>query len=320
MSSLYSNCNIERKQHISEKKCLDLHTVSSNDQRVFLHATRRTSAVKRDAPSFWSFCISCCIDCSGLLLLLLLLLLSLFPLKGAGDIALHSIARMRRKRRSCCGFASSSNRSSSSSRAPLLLHLLSLLVLLCFPCSSLATTETPSLVYAMISKSLNNPFFEHAHKACMEQAGKLGAECLVLSPQEEDSSGVVQAQVIDDIIKANLKQLSTRPIAGIAVAVTNVATVGPAIDRAVQAGIPVVTFDSDAPTSQRAAYVGTNNYFFGRQIAKRCNNYNLKEEPMQYLQRFIHQIFKNDTRALSTKLLRRETCGNRLQRQISKAT
>jgi ribose transport system substrate-binding protein len=35
----------------------------------------------------------------------------------------------------------------------------------------------------------------------------------------------------------------------------------PVIEKAVQAGIPVITFDSDAPNSKRIAYIGTDNYF-----------------------------------------------------------
>jgi ribose transport system substrate-binding protein len=35
----------------------------------------------------------------------------------------------------------------------------------------------------------------------------------------------------------------------------------------VQAGIPVITFDSDAPNSKRIVYIGTDNYF-GVQPAK----------------------------------------------------
>ena len=37
----------------------------------------------------------------------------------------------------------------------------------------------------------------------------------------------------------------------------------PAIDRAIAAKIPVITFDSDSPASKRLAFVGTNNYNAG---------------------------------------------------------
>jgi len=42
----------------------------------------------------------------------------------------------------------------------------------------------------------------------------------------------------------------------------------PVVNKAVDSGIPVVTFATDAPDSKRAAYIGTNNTFFGEQLAK----------------------------------------------------
>jgi len=41
------------------------------------------------------------------------------------------------------------------------------------------------------------------------------------------------------------------------------------IDRAIAAGIPVITVDSDAPTSKRLFFVGTNNHQAGFMGGKR---------------------------------------------------
>lgn len=38
----------------------------------------------------------------------------------------------------------------------------------------------------------------------------------------------------------------------------------PVIDAAIDKGIPVITFDSDSPSSKRLAYIGTNNYEAGK--------------------------------------------------------
>ncbi|CAB9526275.1 acid type B receptor subunit 2 [Seminavis robusta] len=46
------------------------------------------------------------------------------------------------------------------------------------------------------------------------------------------------------------------------------AVIGPLLDEAVEAGIAVVTYETDAPDSKRAAYVGTNNTFMGMQLAR----------------------------------------------------
>lgn len=53
-----------------------------------------------------------------------------------------------------------------------------------------------------------------------------------------------------------------------AISVFSEEVISPLIDQAVEAGIPVVTFDSDAPNSKRSVYVRTDNSFFGKQIAK----------------------------------------------------
>ena len=39
---------------------------------------------------------------------------------------------------------------------------------------------------------------------------------------------------------------------------------GPEINKAMAAGIPVITIDSDAPDSQRLYFIGTNNLEAGR--------------------------------------------------------
>jgi ribose transport system substrate-binding protein len=55
-----------------------------------------------------------------------------------------------------------------------------------------------------------------------------------------------------------------RKPAGILVSVADPALMGPEIDKAIAAGIPVITMDSDAPDSQRLYFIGTNNLEAGR--------------------------------------------------------
>jgi ribose transport system substrate-binding protein len=55
---------------------------------------------------------------------------------------------------------------------------------------------------------------------------------------------------------------------GIAISVADVAAMTRSIDAAAAAGIPVVTFDADAPGSKRIAYIGTNNKDFGLALGK----------------------------------------------------
>jgi ABC-type sugar transport system substrate-binding protein len=67
--------------------------------------------------------------------------------------------------------------------------------------------------------------------------------------------------MIDTLVRSGL-------VDGIGVSVLDKDIVAPSIDVAVVAGIPVVTFDSDAPSSKRIAYIGSDDVKFGEEIGK----------------------------------------------------
>jgi ribose transport system substrate-binding protein len=69
-----------------------------------------------------------------------------------------------------------------------------------------------------------------------------------------------QVQILEDLIN--------KGVDGIGLAPLEAASVEPVIAQAKAAGIPVVTFDSDAPNSERVAYYGTDNHAAGRQQAE----------------------------------------------------
>jgi ribose transport system substrate-binding protein len=75
-----------------------------------------------------------------------------------------------------------------------------------------------------------------------------------LAPPQTDNNS--QKTVFDQQLSANVDGIAVSPIQAEAFA--------PVIDAAVDKGIPVLTFDSDAPTSKRLAYIGTNNYEAGK--------------------------------------------------------
>ena len=77
----------------------------------------------------------------------------------------------------------------------------------------------------------------------------MGVECLFTGPTQVDEAE--QVRVIRDLI--------TRNVSGLAIAPNNPESVASAIVAAQAKGIPVITFDSDAPKSKRTAFVGTNN-------------------------------------------------------------
>ena len=116
-----------------------------------------------------------------------------------------------------------------------------------------------SYKFAVVPKAMNNPFFDLARDGCMEEAKKLGnIECIYQGPVEHEPA--TQAQIIDDLI--------TQKVDGLAISVSDAAAATTLINKAVEAGIPVITFDSDAADSKRSAYVGTDNKEFGKALGE----------------------------------------------------
>lgn len=113
-------------------------------------------------------------------------------------------------------------------------------------------------VFALVPKQTNDPNFTQAEDGCKAAAEELGIRCDYVGPTAPDEAE--QIRVLQDVI-------SSQPD-GIAVSPINAESVGRVIDQAVDQGINVVTFDSDAPDSQRAAYVGTNNTELGEEIGR----------------------------------------------------
>jgi ribose transport system substrate-binding protein len=114
------------------------------------------------------------------------------------------------------------------------------------------------LRFALVPKGMNNPYFDLSRDGCMAAAEKLGIECVYIGPVEHEPA--TEVQIIQDLI--------TQGIDGLAISVSDVDTLTDVINQAVEAGIPTITFDADAPGSKRQAYVGTDNYAMGKAIGE----------------------------------------------------
>jgi ribose transport system substrate-binding protein len=113
--------------------------------------------------------------------------------------------------------------------------------------------------FAIVPKSLNNPYFDLARDGCMAEAKKLGnVTCVYTGPVNQDAAAEVQT--IQDLI--------TRGVDGIAISVADEGSVQRVIAHGRAAGIPIITFDADAPKSARQAYVGTDNLQLGKDLAQ----------------------------------------------------
>ena len=121
--------------------------------------------------------------------------------------------------------------------------------------------EEKKLVFAFVPKLLDNPVFQLAWQGAQGAAADLGGgkiEVQRFAPVKSDA--VEQAQIIESLIE--------KKVDGIAVSVNDADALKESIDKAVDAGIPVVTFDSDAPKSKRFAYYGTANKPSGRMMGE----------------------------------------------------
>jgi len=107
-----------------------------------------------------------------------------------------------------------------------------------------------SRAFVLISKALGNPFFTEVEKGAQEEANKLGCSVVHLGPAEADQTA--QIQILRDVI--------VKGTDGIAISAVNAESLVRPIEEARAKGIPVVTFDSDSPNSERQAYIGTNNF------------------------------------------------------------
>ncbi|MGI9436291.1 MAG: substrate-binding domain-containing protein, partial [Geminicoccaceae bacterium] len=118
--------------------------------------------------------------------------------------------------------------------------------------------------FALVPKNVNNPFFDQARDGCKKAEGELDGkiECLYIGPGEH-GGGEEQLQMVNDLI--------VKGVDGIAVAPSNAAAMASALQAAKDAGIPVLTWDSDLLPENadlRTAYIGTKNYDIGVNLAK----------------------------------------------------
>jgi ribose transport system substrate-binding protein len=96
--------------------------------------------------------------------------------------------------------------------------------------------------------------FNYANLGAQRVAKELGVEVIYRGPDTADP--LKQKEVMESFI--------TQKVDGIAISVTNAEFLKSTIDKAMDAGIPVVTWDSDAPTSKRIAFYGVDDFKAGQ--------------------------------------------------------
>jgi ribose transport system substrate-binding protein len=144
--------------------------------------------------------------------------------------------------------------------------LISLLVLVS-ACGPVTPPPTPaitsesdarpeSLTFAWIPKALNNPVFEVGRDGAFQKAEELTASTGITIDinyvASVASDAAEQARVVEDVI--------AKGVDGIGISCNDPTACEDPINKAVAAGIPVMTWDSDSPDSKRFTYLGIDNY------------------------------------------------------------
>jgi ribose transport system substrate-binding protein len=117
-------------------------------------------------------------------------------------------------------------------------------------CERHAKSET----YYLISNNLSHDYWKTAVAGFNRAATGYGVTAQVDGPNDYDA----QAQ-----LQALQKAVAAKP-AGILISISDPVLLTPQINMAIDAGIPVITIDSDAPASHRLFFIGTNNLEAGR--------------------------------------------------------
>ncbi len=116
--------------------------------------------------------------------------------------------------------------------------------------------------FGLVAKSQGNAVFQVARVGAEAAARELGAKHGLRlridwrTPNEEDAQK--QAEAIEQLVLAGA--------AGIAVSCSDANKLTDAINRAVANGVPVATFDSDAPSSKRFVTYGVDDLQCGEQV------------------------------------------------------
>lgn len=120
--------------------------------------------------------------------------------------------------------------------------------------------------YYLVATNTKIPYWQTAKDGFLRIAREYRVKAEMIGPDTYDAN----AELSEFQRVAKLEKTS-----GILISAADASIMKGAIDQAVGAGVPVITFDSDVPTSKRIMFIGTNNYtagqLAGRELVKRMN-------------------------------------------------
>lgn len=123
------------------------------------------------------------------------------------------------------------------------------------PAQAVRTSEGGKIRVAFVTNGID-PFWTIAEAGCKAAAKEYDVECLVRMPPDGPADQ-----------KRMLEELIAGPIDGVAVSPINPENQTGILNQVAEA-TNLITHDSDAPESNRLAYIGMNNYDAGRMCGK----------------------------------------------------
>jgi ribose transport system substrate-binding protein len=120
-------------------------------------------------------------------------------------------------------------------------------------------------VYYLVASNMSTTYWQTAVTGFKKAAAQYGVTAKTAGPDTYDPQGEL----------TELQSAVSAKPSGILVSVSDASILQPGIDAAIAAGIPVITVDSDAATSHRLYFIGTNNLeagrLGGRRVAQKLN-------------------------------------------------
>lgn len=122
-----------------------------------------------------------------------------------------------------------------------------------------AEPEAKSYVFGLVTKTLNNPFWELMHEGAVAVAEKNNAKIVYLAPTQANNLEE-QTRLMDDLI--------TQKVDGIVLVPVDSEGIIPAIERANAAGIPVALANTKANGGKYITFSAVENYDAMTQVAE----------------------------------------------------
>jgi gamma-aminobutyric acid type B receptor len=117
--------------------------------------------------------------------------------------------------------------------------------------------KSENLTFGLINGG--SPFFEPLKPGWEYKCKELGVTCLY-ADTVPNGTCEYKVELAREFIAMNVDGIALKPC--------RLEDMSTFYDEALEAGIPIVNFDFDNPNSTRAAYVGTDNMFLGRTMAR----------------------------------------------------